>query len=540
MDNTKELSLEITRILSAAKEEKSRAIIDSQYCEEILQRIPAQDAYMIIKDSFGGDSQFLLPYVKPERIVTFIDIDCWKGDFPSIEGIFEWLNELANAADDILMDALNTLDLELIILLFYPYLKVTVMSPTDDSIPDLIEAGFETFDNNYFFTFSEDTEDTKLLRFILDRTFLYNQDMYFRILEGVRWELPANMEETAFHNRSVRLTELGFPPPEEASGIYARRPTGKIISSQLRTDQIPVIREEEKFFLPALYDEQISGSSLLTSAMAEADSKTVENFAFEMMYLTNKIIMADYKPLNDSSSLKISAEKAAALTSLGLSIAMRKKGEDAPAILKTMTAETLFSLGFNTLMELQDRLRRSLKGIGQGIVPASCREITEALLKKYPVMIGESFIKIEDIGNANKVIGRLELMHEMIKGIDFKGVSLRGTNVASEGLDLENIILTEIALNVISGKNIFRPLSKDEFVAFVKAATGIKEKKRHVKRAFVNELKELVSGMVPELRRQAVGDTVDQLCMRLETELAGFISLNEINPRYITCLVVKS
>ena len=363
MDNSKELALEITKVLSSSAEEKSRAIIDSQYCEEILQSIPAQDAYMIIKDSFGGDSQFLLPYVKPERIVTFIDIDCWKGDFPSVEGLFEWLNELVNAADDILMDALNILDQELIILLFYPYLKVAVWSPTDDNILELLESGFETFDNNYFFTFSEDTEDTKLLRFILDRTFLYNQDMYFRILEGVRWELPANMEETSFHHRSIRLTELGFPPPEEASGIYARRPTDNIISSELRTDQIPVIREEEKYFLPTLYNEQISGSSLLTSAMAEADSKTVENFAFEMMYLANKIIMADYKPLNDTSALKISAEKAAALTSLGLSIAMRKKGENAPVILKAMTAETLFSLGFNTLMELQDRLRQSLKPI---------------------------------------------------------------------------------------------------------------------------------------------------------------------------------
>jgi hypothetical protein len=539
MDNAKELALEITRVLSATKEEKSRAIIDSQYCEDILQRIPAQDAYIIIKESFGGDSQFLLPYVKPERIVTFIDIDCWKGDTPSIEGIFEWLNELVNAADDILMDALNTLDQELIILMFYPYLKVDVWSPTDDNIPDLIEAGFETFDNNYFFKFSEDTEETKLLRFILDRTFLYNQDMYFRILEGVRWELSANMEETAFHHRSVRLTELGFPPPEEASGIYARRPTDKIVSSGLRTDQIPVIREEEKFFLPALYDEQISGRSLLTEALAEADSKTVENFVFEMMYLANKIIMADFKPLNDTGSLKISAEKAAALTSLGLSISMRKKGVDAPAILKIMTAETLFSLGFNTLMELQDRLRRSIKGIGQGIVPASCREITESLLKKYPVMIGDSFVTIDDISAADKVIGRIELMHEMIKDIDFKGVRLTGSNVNPEGLDLENIILTNIAINVVSGENMFRPLSPNEFMAFIKAATRIKQKKRQVKPAFVSELKEIVSGMVPGSGHQAVGETVDQLCIRLETELGGFLSLKEINPRYITCLIVK-
>lgn len=539
MDNSKELAVEIKKVLSGSLEDKAKAIIDSPYCEEILQHIPVQDAYMIIKESFSGDSQFLLPYVKPERIATFIDIDCWKGDFPSIEGIFEWLNELVNAANDTLMDALNILDLELVILLFYPYLKVIVTSPTDDNIPQMMEAGFETFDNSYFFTFSEDTEETKLLRFILDRAFLYNQDMYFRILEGVRWELPAGLEETAFHHRSIRLTELGFSPPEEASGIYARRPTDKIISSDLRTDQVPVIREEEKYFLPALYNEQISGNSLLTSAMAEADPETVENFSFEMMYLANKIIMADYKPLNDTGSLKISAEKATALTSLGLSIAMRTKAQDASVILKTMTAETLFSLGFNTLMELQDSLRRSLKGLGQGIVPASCREITESLLKKYPVMIGDRFITIDDIKCANEVIGRLDLMHVMIKALDFNDSLLKGVNVAVEGLDLENIILSAIAVNVVSGENRFRPLSHDEFAAFIKTATGIKEKKRYVKLAFADELKKLVSGMVPESKRQAVGGTVDQLCRRLESELSGFKAVNEINPQYITCLIVK-
>ncbi len=540
MHDDKEIALEIKRILSCPKEQRASSIIDSPNCEEILQHIPVQDAYMIIKESFGGDSQFLLPYVKPERIVTFIDIDCWKGDNPSIEGLFNWLNELVNAADDTLMDALNVLDLELLILLFYPYLKVTVTSPTDDNISQLAEAGYETFDNSYFFRFSEDTEETKLLRFILDRAFIYNQDMYFRILEGVRWELPATLEETAFHHRSIRLTELGFPPPEEASGIYSRIPTKKIISSGLRTDQIPVIREEEKFFLPALYDEQISGSSLLISAMAEADPETVENFSFELMYLANKVIMADYKPLNDIGSLRTSAEKAAALTSLGLSVAMRNKGEDAPGILKTMTAETFFSLGFNTLMELQDRLRRSLKGIGQDMVPSSCREVTESLLKKYPVTIADRFITIDDIDGANEIIGRLELMREMIKDIDFKGANLKGANVTAEGLDLENIILTMVALNVVSGKIIFRPLSQEEFSAFISTATGIKEKERRVKQNFIIGLKKLVSGMVTESKRHVVDSAVGQLCRRLDSELMGFRSVNEINPRYITCLIVKS
>ena len=173
------------------------------------------------------------------------------------------------------------------------------------------------------------------------------------------------------------------------------------------------------------------------------------------------------------------------------------------------------------------------------MVPASCREVAESLLRKYPVMIGESFITIDDIYTANELIGRLELMHEMVKDIDFKGASFEGTNIAAEGLDLENIILTAIALNVVSGKNTFRPLSQDEFVVFINAATGIKEKKRHVKQVFIKELKKLVSGMVPESGLQAIGGTVDQLCKRLDLELMGFKSVKEINPQYITCLIVK-
>lgn len=539
MDNAKELAIEITKVLSCQPEEKAKAIIDSPYCEEILQGIPVQDAYMIIKDNFSGDSQFLLPYVKPERIATFIDIDCWKGDIPSIEGIFEWLTELVNAADDVLMDALNVIDLELLILLFYPYMKVTVMSPTDDDIPELLEAGFETFDNNYFFAFADDTEETRLLRFILERSFLYNQDMYFRILEGVRWELPSSMEETAFHHRSIRLTELGFPPSEEASEIYSRKPTTGIMSSKIRSDQIPVIGEKEKYFLPAVYNERISGNDILVSAISETDPGTVEGFAFEMMYLANKVMMADYRPLNDTDSLKASVDKAVALTSLGLSVAMRRKGKDAAAIMKSMTAEMLFSLGFNVLVEQQDRLRRCLKGVGQGFIPMSCRDIAESLLRKYPVTISDRFITIDDVDNANESIDRLELMREIISGIDLKRVSLDGANIDIEGMDLENVVLTMAALNAISGENSLRPLKREEFIAFVDTVTVVKEKKRTVKKKFADGLQGFLSALAPRSGLHSIAGTADQLCRRLETELAGFKSVEEINPRYITCLIIR-
>ncbi|HNY67009.1 MAG TPA: DUF6178 family protein, partial [Deltaproteobacteria bacterium] len=79
MDTKIALKNELGKILQSTPAQRARAIIDSDYTREILEQLSPQETYMIIKESWGTDSQILLQYVPPETVCHCIDMDCWQG-----------------------------------------------------------------------------------------------------------------------------------------------------------------------------------------------------------------------------------------------------------------------------------------------------------------------------------------------------------------------------------------------------------------------------------------------------------------------------
>lgn len=534
----RELTSEIAKILRIAPKNRAHAIIDSPLTQEILESLPTQDAYLIIKEAFGADSEILLQYTPPEKICNFIDLDCWDGDMLSLESLFAWIAELSQASPETLLKVLEIIDPEIIILLFQPYLKVVITSPTDDIIPELIEEGFETFDNNYFFSFHEETEETSVLRNILDILLLHHPDMHYRILAGVRWELPSNMEETAFQHRSIRLIELGFLPPDEAKSVYQRLRTDKIIARRLRPEEVPRPGDEE-YFIPTPYSDMMHRKDLITATLEGVNETTRQRFLFAMVNLTNKIIMADYKPLNDPETVRASTEKAMAITALGLHIALRARGESAQAIVDAMNAETFFSLGYNSLLELQQRTKGVLKGVRASMIPLAYREHVDGLLKKSPVYMGHAFTSLEELDLVTASVDQLDALRRILRHIPWKGHPLKNTNIGLEGLDMENIILTALAVNIATEELTFRPLASDELAAFFKHTTAMQNHQRRCRPEFKNDLFTLLHFLDDSIPEYTLHDTTKSLIKRFEDEVSGLEDLRHIDTRYLTCLVVN-
>lgn len=536
MKQTGQVTAEASRILSLAPAQRAQAIIDSPFTAEILERLPTQDAYLIIKESFGSDSSILLQYSPPERIGDFIDLDCWEGDTLVPDNLCAWIAELAQASTETLLDALENLDPSLVILLFQPHLQVVITQPTDDNIPELIENGYETFDNNYFFTFDELSEQTQILRTLLDTLFLHNQDLYYRVLEGVRWELPSEMEETAYQQRALRLMELGFPPPDEAKSIYRHDLPARIIARGLRSDQIPRM-EDNDYLLPSLYREAITQGALV--AATDLDDATRERFGFELVYLANKVVMADYQPLNDAQAIRCATAKAAAMTSLGLAIAMRESLQSAQAVLDRLNAEALFSLAFNTLSLVRNRLKGILEGVAPHMIPPSQREQSEDLLRTFPLYAGRVFSSLAELDQATNLVERLAALRAIIHHIPWKGHVLDNTNIGLEGLDMENIILTALAVNIATRELTFRPLTPAELIAFLAQTTTYSQQHRHCKPGFKEDLSALLLGLDNSLAEHRIHDMAVGLIQRLEDEISALKDLNGIDPRFLTCLVVR-
>lgn len=540
MDTKITLKNELGKILQSTPAGRARAIIDSDHTREILEDLSAQETYMIIKEAWGTDSQILLQYVPPETVCHCIDMDCWQGDTLSVEGILDWLWEIYNASVETLQDALQAIDLDIIILLYQSYIDVVQVVPTDETIADLLDEGYESFDDIYYFIFREEDEKTQLLKDMLSLLFTHFQNVYYSIMEGVIWELRSSVEESIYERRSLRLMEMGFPPPDEAMSIYQRVQPKKLLATGINKNKVPIM-DRERDLLPALYlDHLEENTSLIASSMGKASPEDRERFTFEMIYLANKVVMADYRPLNEVETLKSSIEKASSVTSLGLAVAMRDQGRTAREVIAAMNAETLFSLGYNMIVEQKNRLKQVLAGIELSMIPNRLSGFVEGLMKKRPLYGNEEFSRIEQLEEVTWNIDRITAMADIMERLGWDdGLELDGTNTGAD-IDMESVILTSLAINSLTGETAFRALSHEELARFVKLATRVDAAGL---RTVVPELRQGLAGFLSGIEPSADGtlmeDIADLLLQRLEEELSGIRKLEDLDPRFITCFVVR-
>ncbi|HQG32458.1 MAG TPA: DUF6178 family protein, partial [Deltaproteobacteria bacterium] len=449
---------ELGKVVESTPAERARAIIDSPHTRQILEQLSPQETYMIIKETWGTDSQILMQYMTPEAICHCIDMDCWDNDSLSIEALLDWLWEIYNSSLDSLQDALQTIDLDIIILLYQSYIDVVQVVPTDENIAQLLDAGYESFDDIYFFIFQEEDEKVQLLKDMLSLIFTHYQSVYYSIMEGVIWELKSSTEESVYERRSLRLMEMGFPPPDEAMSIYQRIQPEKLLSAGISKEKTPVM-DKDRGFLPAMYLDHLSRNrGLIISGLGESSSETRERFAIEMVYLANKVVMADYLPLNDIDELKRGIDKASSIASLGLAAAMKANGRSAREVLETTNAETLFSLGYNMVQEQKSRLKGILRRVEPSMIPEGLNDFVEGLMKKRPLFKKEEFSSLDQLEEVTGKIDRIEALVSILDriGWDRKDIDLRGTNLGS-ALDLEAVILTSLAINSLERETAFRP-----------------------------------------------------------------------------------
>ena len=197
-----------------------------------------------------------------------------------------------------------------------------------------------------------------------------------------------------------------------------------------------------------------------------------QRFLYEMIYLANKIIMADFRPLNNSEEIKHSMEKASSLASLGLSIAMKEKGLSAENVLSDINAETLFSLGYNMIYEQQRRFRLLLKDIEVSMIPERLKEYAEGLLKKRPLFKNKEYSCMEDLEEITRFVDKIETMARIMPALEWEDQipNLAGTNTGAN-LDMETIILTSLAVNATTKHSRFRPLIISELLSFLSLTT---------------------------------------------------------------------
>jgi hypothetical protein len=163
----------------------------------------------------------------------------------------------------------------------------------------------------------------------------------------VIWELQAETEEWALRWRAGRLEDLGFPPWEEAMGIYRYLSPDQLVA--LPPDAAP-LSPESRWQLPVWIPRlpaNADDSGLLFRTIAALEDEERRTAFHALIALANKIAVADRLPLSDSESTPRAIQKAARFASTGLEFVSNEHGLDPIEILRRTPLDRLFRVGAN-------------------------------------------------------------------------------------------------------------------------------------------------------------------------------------------------
>jgi hypothetical protein len=312
--------------------------------ERVIPLLPEAELCFTVKAIGLESAAWLIEHATPEQVAACVDLDAWEGTLPDARRLDGWLSALVEAGEGALLRGVQALDPELLTLFLKGRVEVVLRSHDDDWQPP---AGAQTLDGQFFLRAIAEGDDLAAILALLRVLFENDYWSYFRLLQSVIWELESETEEWALRWRAGRLEDLGFPPWEEAMGIYRYLPPEQRSALPEGVDPLAEkVRWQLPVWVPRLPADAAEGG-LLFRAIGELEAEERRTAFHALVALANKIAVCDRLPLSDAESTPRAIEKAARLASAGLEHLAREHGLAPAEVLRRAPLERLFRVGAN-------------------------------------------------------------------------------------------------------------------------------------------------------------------------------------------------
>ncbi len=347
---------QVAFVCDAPLASRARVLELLDHPEEIIPLIPEAELCFTVKAVGLVDGSWILEHATNEQLVAAADLDAWKGLSPDPRSMGSWLENYVEAGNETLLRAARSIDAEVWVLYLRERIGVE-MKPNDDEGWQPPE-GSATLDGQFHFWALARSDDLAAIQKLLHSLFEADYWLYFRILQGVMWEMVSDLEEWASRWRNGRLEDLGFPAWDDAMRIYGF----------IRPDQRADVPEDEGALEIGGYDLPVwmpnlpatrDASHAIFRAAAELEEDERRSFFFAFVSLANKLAVADGMPLGDMETLPKAIEKAATLASKGLEFIAEGRALDPADVVRRTPLERLFRVGANLDRKLAETDRLS-------------------------------------------------------------------------------------------------------------------------------------------------------------------------------------
>lgn len=315
--------------------------------ETVVPALPEAELCFTAKAIGLGDAGWLLAHATPEQLVACVDLDAWSSRerVPDRARLGAWIKALAEGGDEpSLLRAAHALDPELLVLWLKDRLEVW-LKPAESEGEFVPPAGALSLDGQFYFRARREGDDLAEVRSMLDALFREDYWTYFRMMQGVAWELDAETEEWALRWRTGRLLDLGFPDDDEALSLFAILPRRNV-------DELPegAVVEATPDWHPPIWMPRLPVSSAsrhsLLRALAALGEEQRRPLLLALLRLANRIAVARKLSLGDADSIPLALDEAIATVSRGLDHLTAVHGAAPREVLERASLERLFRVGF--------------------------------------------------------------------------------------------------------------------------------------------------------------------------------------------------
>ncbi len=352
---------------------------------ETVRALPPEEIYYMVKEMGEQEMLPLLSVISEDQLQYIFDVEWWLTDKFLPQRALHWLTLLDQCADPQALYWFLTEEFEQKVMVLQALTQVCKRDEMTGRYEGTENLPHITLDGVYdiFFKVPEARpaleKTLKLLRTDFEK-------VYASLMEAAIWYPITSTVEEAHRWRVSRAAERGIPEFEEAAAIYSRLDPEALKTG---TPSPQDFSEGGKYAAAPRYPlADADVSTFFGQCLAPiADAARVEAIRWELVYLANKVIVADRR---DPSALETQTQvmrKVLGYVNIGLEAGAEgdlRKGEN---LLERARIQSLFQAGYGQLLHLKWQAETLLKDNGpflRRILTGREKDELAALADRFP------------------------------------------------------------------------------------------------------------------------------------------------------------
>ena len=544
-------------VLVARGKKRLEMILNSSDPAALVTRLPEREVFLTIKEVGERNAMDLIILTTPDQLTHILDLELWKKDVINVDRAILWFEILQGCGEKKLVQFFKTVDAELLICLFRKLIRVLKVESAEEEPTGKHGQSLFTLDRVYYLEFLDKRVKVTLTR-ILDFLCSRNLRLYQGLMESVLWDVPGENEALALRWRNGRLADRGFPDFDEALEVYSYVPPERVRGR--RFEILPALDQPS---YPPTWVDVVGEGSFFSRVLRQGMNQTmIERLQWEIIALSNRILIADAADPADAEATYKSMRKAFQTLDLGLKYLSHEDPVKAAIVLRTVPTVTVFQTGFSLGLRLRRKAESILKrgwlsriDRGMEIIDSPLKETMRGLLRKRPLFFCEEsggnerpFERLEEVELVEHWLERISVLGKVVH--EHFGISADEINRVNpeicylSDLPLSAICLTVLANRIVRGEGGLEPIEP----AWLERLFGFFMERRPGKhRARVKPdiskriLEEFTSRgkWVSGREKRVLSWWTDFLIHRLESAMGGTRHPEDIDPQYIDVFMIR-